>query len=96
MQHKGKEVRIRYLPFPATVQGSIFGFLSERNSCYLIGIDSTRTRQKQRQTLGHELAHLFLDHLDRHDLSIKELEAEADEMSWYYYSAYRSGIIESL
>ena len=89
MQHKGKEVKVKYLPFPLEVQGKCTGFLSERTSCYLIGIDSTRTPQQQRHTLGHELAHLFLDHLDRHDQPIADQEAEANRMAWYYYREWK-------
>ena len=61
---------------------------------WLIVIDSTRCKLHQRKTLGHELAHLFLDHLDQFDRDIRDIEREAQKMSWTFYKAYISGLLE--
>ena len=89
MKHNGKEIRIKYLVFPIEVQGAVAGFTREFENSYLVGIDSTRAAIVQRHTLGHELAHIFLDHIDQHDRSVMEQEAEADREAWNYYRAYR-------
>lgn len=94
MQHNGKEVKIKYVPFPLDIQGKIFGALKECSDYWLIVIDSTRCKLHQRKTLGHELAHLFLDHLDQFDRDIRDIEWEAQKMSWTFYKAYISGLLE--
>ncbi len=95
MIHHGKPVEIRYIAFPEEVQGACGGFLTESSTKYIIAIDSTRAPLQQRQTLGHELAHLFLDHLEQRDRPVMIQEAEAREMAWTYYRAYKSGALEN-
>lgn len=92
MKHNGKEIVIRYLAFPEIVQGTARGITQERADSYLILIDSTRCRLLQYRALGHELAHVFLNHFDSNK-SIMEVEAEAWARSWEFYRAYRNGTL---
>lgn len=89
MEHNGKPVKITYLPFPVEVQGSIPGFLMECKTCYKIGIDITQPLQRQRHALAHELAHLYLDHLNQHDRPVMEQEAEAHRQAWHFYRKWK-------
>ena len=95
MTHNGKEVRIKFIPFPEGIE-TLPGFLT--GSCkidyWLIAINSRLHPLTQRHALGHELAHLFLDHLEQ-DKPIWEQEAEANKMAWYFYREYKAGRLES-
>ena len=90
MQHNGKKVEIIFMAFPEDAQ-CVPGLLMESRACYKILIDSTRPPQTQRHTLGHELAHLYLDHLDQHDRNIWEQEREANQYAWKFYREYKAG-----
>ena len=89
MIHKGRKVAITWLPFP-DVNG-IGGALIEDKEYYLIAINSALAQIRQRHALGHELAHLFLDHLDRRDIPIMLLEKQANRYAWTFYNAYKRG-----
>jgi len=95
MTHNGKEVRIEYFDFPEGCE-TIRGFLS--GSCnfdyWWIAINSRMHPLTQRHSVGHELAHLFLDHLDQ-QRPIMELEAEANKWAWHYYREYKAGRLET-
>lgn len=92
MTHNGKPVEILYQEFPQELRGEITGLVTAKfQDKYIILIDSTRHPITQRQTLGHELAHIFLNHLDQHDRPIKEQEQEAGRATWYYYREYKAG-----
>ncbi len=88
MKHNGKEIRIKFFEFPIEVQGSVRGFAKAFDNSYTIAIDSSRAEIVQRHTLGHELAHIFLNHHEQ-DRPVMEQEAEADREAWNYYRAYR-------
>lgn len=96
MTHNGKEVKIEYFDFPEGCE-TIRGFLS--GSCnfdyWWIAINSRMHPQAQRHALGHELAHLFLDHLEQNDRPVMEQEAEANKWAWHYYREYKAGRLES-
>ena len=96
LTHNGKEVVIEYTPFPESIRGKVKGFLSAsvKFDCWLICIDSELSPQAQRHCLGHELAHLFLDHLDSKK-PIPEIEAEANRRAWEFYRAYKNGKLET-
>lgn len=90
--HDGKRVKIMFLPFPVEACG---GFLTDCGEHWLIGINCDRCALLQRHSLGHELAHLFLGHLDddQRGRPIREVEAEADVLAWSFYRAYRDGTL---
>jgi len=94
MVHGGREIKIRYMEFPQEVRGSCPGFVTAKfDGLYLIVIDSTQAPIVQRHTLGHELAHIYLDHLDRFDQHIMDQEREANRLAWHYYRQWKSGEI---
>ena len=96
MKHNGRIIEIRYQDFPLELQGAIPGFVTAKfEDRYIIVIDSTRAAIVQRHTLGHELAHIFLNHHDQHDRPIKEQEREANDHAWHYYREYKSGRLEA-
>ncbi len=96
MTYQGRPVKIEYMTFPEGCD-TVRGFLS--GSCkldyWLIAINDRMHPQTQRHTLGHELAHLFLDHLDQHDRDIREQEKEANAWAWHYYREYKAGRLET-
>lgn len=90
MKHNGKTIEIVFAPFP---KGKIHGAVKECSDRYLIVIDSACCRIAQYKALGHELAHVFLNHFDTEKL-IMEVEAEARARSWEFYHLYKSGALE--
>lgn len=64
MKHNGKEIKIKHELFPKLLQGVIGGITFNEDCFYLVVIDSSRCPITQRQILGHELAHIYLGHLD--------------------------------
>ena len=87
LTHKGRKIAIAWMPFPVN---SVAGAMTEIRNYYLVAINTTVAPIRQRHALGHELAHVFLDHLDRH-IPVMECEAEANKYAWDYYRAYRDG-----
>lgn len=95
MTHNGKPVEIRYQEFPQELQGAISGIVTAKfPQKYIILIDSTRPPLVQRHTIGHELAHLYLNHLDDHDRPVMDQEREANARAWEFYRRYRAGDLE--
>lgn len=92
MTHKGKSIEIEYATLPERI-GGITGDIDEAGY-YLVLINSTRAPLHQRKALGHELAHIFLDHFSQ-DRPIQELEREADRNAWKYYRLYKAGALDS-
>ena len=84
MTHNGKEVRIVYLALPDGVCGAA----NEDDDYYLVVINQSLADITKRRALGHELCHVFRDHLAG-DRPIREVEEEADRLAWDYYRAYR-------
>lgn len=58
MCHNGKPIKIVFLPLPEKV----YGLTAESKDDYLIGINQNSAAITQRHTIGHELAHIFLNH----------------------------------
>ena len=88
MTHNGKEIRIQYLPFPVKTCG---GAAIQRKDDYLVAINTEICPLNQRKALGHELGHVFLNHLEQPGRPVKELEDEADRYAWPFYRAFRDG-----
>lgn len=94
LTHHGKEIRIQYFPFPEELQGKLIALTTAKNpERWIVCIDSTRHPLSQRYALGHELAHIFLDHFDRPEAAdhVSEIEREADKKTWEFYRAYKAG-----
>lgn len=72
------DVRILYKKLPKKVYGFIFKYKNKN----LITINSNISKDKQKKTILHELAHLELSHLDKNknliEFKIENLEDEAD------------------
>lgn len=83
-----KEVLIDYIPFPENVQGFVYGMIAEQKHRYIILIDSTRCGLVQRRAIGHELAHLCLNHL-HNGKPAAENEREANARTWEFYRRYK-------
>lgn len=93
MNCKGKNITVHFEPFPEQLRGVISGIVVDCGNQWAVSIDSTRSRQRQRMALGHELAHIFLGHLDNAARTTAFQEAEARRFAWYYYGvAKQEGI----
>lgn len=70
-----------YVNFPAGCEGMIHGATGiDRNGNYIIAIDSAQDEKTQAHALRHELAHVFLKHLEPgNKKTIEEVEREADD-----------------
>ena len=75
MQH----FKLKRHPFPAELQGKIYGATIFANGLYMILIDSTATEEKQAATLRHELAHIVLNHLEQ-TKPVNEINSFGDDM----------------
>ena len=95
MQKNGKPIEIRFEAFPEDLRGKIYGLSKDTGRSYLILIDSTQDTQTQRRAIGHELAHVFLNHHGQTGRPVKELEKEADEMAAHFYREYEAEIISN-
>ncbi len=91
MTHNGKPVRIKYESFPPGLRGVVKGLCSSDPAGYLVIIDNTRSPQQQRRALGHELAHIFMGHLDGTGTALEDAERQARANAWKYYRLYRQG-----
>ena len=92
MTHNGREIQIQYLPFPVKTCG---GMALWRESDYLIAINTEVCPLLQRRALGHELAHVLLNHLEQPGRPVRELENEANRHAWAFYRAYRDGELQA-
>lgn len=80
MQH----YKLRYLQFPEELRGEIYGMTLQENGKLTVFIDSSMTEAEQKKNLKHELAHIFLGHLEAVEQRPEtELEAEAIAFSDY-------------
>ena len=92
LTHNGKEIVIEFTKLPETVNG-ITGDI-EDSGYYLVLINSAKTPQRQRRAIGHELAHIFLDHFNQSERPLQEIEHEANINAWEYYRLYKNGTLE--
>lgn len=84
MKHSGKDIRIAYLPLHVKV----YGITAEADDCFIVGINEAAAGITKRHAIGHELAHIFLNHFGSNK-PLRELEREANREAWNYYRAYR-------
>lgn len=92
MTYNGKQIVIDYIPFPENIQGCVYGMIAEGKTSYIILIDSTRSALTQRRAIGHELAHLYLNHFQS-GKPVAEKELEANKRAWDFYRQYKSGTL---
>ena len=91
MTHNGKRIRIFYRPFPEELHKKAFGLTAREGMCYTVIIDSTIDDYIQDYVLGHELAHIFLNHLEQEESGTREQEQVAHDEAWVYYWKYVNG-----
>ena len=73
---------VKYMAFPEDLRGKTLGTTIESTNIddrFVILIDSTRTPEVQKQTVKHELAHIFLNHFHQPWKTEAQREAEAEE-----------------
>ena len=81
-----KQITVRYTDeFPR----SVGGLCIPRDDEYLIVINANMDRYHQWNALGHEFAHICLGHLDTKQGTVKQMELEANLLSWEYYQRFR-------
>lgn len=71
---------VKYIRFPEIMNGVILGmtdYIPEKDK-FLVVIDSSRPETEQRETLKHELVHVFLRH-NKRNMETELLEHEARE-----------------
>ena len=91
LTHNGRQIEIRYHCFPEALRGHLRGACMIRNNRYVILIDNKLPEEIQRRTLGHELAHVFLGHLDSRKMKVNVAEFEADMAEEEYMQRYAAG-----
>ena len=89
MTHNGKRIIIYRVHFPEEIRENVRGMVSEDTDKYYILINSTLSEEEQQHALGHELAHIFLGHVDQGRANDPEAEAEADHEAEKYYRLWR-------
>lgn len=104
MKHNGKEIQIAFLALPYGVRGATM----ESKDDYLVAINQSLAGITTRHTIGHELAHIFLNHFDDscirpsdseeqietklNTAAAREKEKQANKAAWHYYRKYRDEI----
>lgn len=64
MEHNGKCIRIVYKACPDSLSG-FGGVTIEDQTEFFVLINTSKHPLRQRHALGHELAHIYLDHFDK-------------------------------
>lgn len=62
-----------------------------RDGTYIIGIDEALPQADYKKVLGHELAHVFLDHLEQPEPVTRAQEQAANDAAGFYYREYITG-----
>lgn len=83
MTHNGKRINIFYEDLPASVRG----ISSEQENYYIVLINKNMPIRDQHQAIGHELAHIFLNHFNG---VVLNRELEANKNAWRYYREYKA------
>ncbi|MCR4606690.1 MAG: ImmA/IrrE family metallo-endopeptidase [Oscillospiraceae bacterium] len=95
MTYKGKTIVLLDEDIPQKLKRLFRGITIVCADEYIIVIDRAAAPIVQRFILGHELAHIYMNHFDRkHNhvdglLRDKECERQANKQAWYYYRLYR-------
>lgn len=73
---EGIDYWVRYVPFPNMASESVVA--SNGDGTFTVYINTRFPEERQRDRLRHELRHLELEHFYRDDLSIRQIERQAD------------------
>ena len=76
---EGMDYWVRYLPFPNMASESVA--VSHGDGTFTIYINTLFPEERQQERLRHELRHLTEEHFYRDDLSIRQIEHQADGVS---------------
>lgn len=87
LHDQGKDIVIYRTIFPEQLRSRVRGMTERDGDVYSVLIDGSQPDAVQQHTLGHELAHIFLNHFDENRTG-KAAEDEADAAAGYYYSKY--------
>ena len=68
--------KVMYIDLPDSIEGIV----SKDESGYIVLINSKHPTDRQRFTLEHELAHIYLGHFENKQ-SIEDIESEADRIA---------------
>lgn len=88
LAHNKKRIAITPLPNSIRV---LKGISILQDDCYIIGIDYSLPEDEYKHILGHELAHIFLNHLDNlkpGERTTAKQEQEADERATEFYNLF--------
>lgn len=88
MIHNGRQIIIR--AFPDGIK-HLTGISFIQGDSYIIGIDKNLPQNQYKHILGHELAHIFLNHLDNlkpGERTTAKQEQEADERATEFYNLF--------
>lgn len=88
MKHNGKEIKIVFMQLPE----SVYGVTLDSNDGLIVFINNSASSIVQRHAIGHELAHIFLDHFSS-NRQLRELEREANKAAWYYYRVFKEHLL---
>lgn len=83
--------RIVVADFPEPLDARIHGAVTETDTKYLVFINPACVGIVQRYALGHELAHIYLNHFYQLERDVMDCEREANRRAWEFYRAYRDG-----
>ena len=88
MTHNGRQIKIH--AFPDDIK-HLRGISFIQGDSYIIGINKKLSQEQYKHILGHELAHIFLNHLDNlkpGERTTAEQEQEADERATEFYTLF--------
>lgn len=68
--------KVMYIDLP----DSVGGIVSKDGSGYVVAINRKHPIERQRFTLEHELAHIYMGHFES-EQSIEDIESEADRIA---------------
>lgn len=88
-----KQFELVFYPFPCEHIGGCL--TTNSDGSYLIVINSSLDEEQQHLSIGHELAHLFLNHLES-DLPSSTKEEQAEKYSKFYYNLWKEGTFDGM
>lgn len=94
--YNGRAIDVIVKSFPPAIQGKVKGAATIDGNRYIVMVDGSRTAQEQRLTIGHELAHIYLGHLDDPGGDVAGMEAQAAALAPRYATQYERGQLPGL
>lgn len=87
-----KQFKIVYHWLPGHIGGCL---TTNSDGSYLIVINSSLDDEQQHSAIGHELAHLFLNHLESAEPEERK-EQQAEKYSKFYYNLWKEGTFDEM